>query len=62
MEKKSVLYLNRVRQMMVDKYVDEESDPEVLKSIDQAYADMKKKKDPWITASIAVWWIASIQT
>lgn len=33
--------VDRVRQMMVDKYGDT---PEVSKAIDQAYGDMKKKR------------------
>ena len=36
--------VDRVRQMMVDKYVNEDSNKEILKSIDKAYGDMKKKK------------------
>ena len=36
--------VDRVRQMMVDKYVNEDSNKEILKCIDKAYGDMKKKK------------------
>ena len=37
--------VDRVRQMMVDKYVDDSKDSRAItKAIDQAYDDMKKKK------------------
>lgn len=36
--------VDRVRQMMLDQYVSDDSSPEIVKAINQAYDDMKKKK------------------
>ena len=36
--------VDRVRQMMLDQYVPDGSSPEIVKAVNQAYDDMKKKK------------------
>ena len=36
--------VDRVRQMMLHKYVTDDADPEIEKAVNQAYDDMKKKK------------------